>query len=455
MFENNNKKCNKHIGVIKMLKRKIDLYLKKWKENDHNPLIIYGARQIGKTTSIREFAKTYSSFIEINFIETPEYKDIFSSFNVEDIIKRISFKNPNFKFIPNDTLILFDEIQEYMDATTSLKFFKLDGRYDVICTGSALGANTNSISSVSVGFKEEYVMYPLDFEEYLWANGYDNNQINYLLDSMINLKPLDKSIFDRLSSLYREFVVIGGYPKIVSTFIEQNNFSNILNMQKNLYKDYLDDISKYLHGLDISKTQRVFESISAQLAKDNHKFQFSKLGHGARFNEYYGICDWLRLSGTAIISNNCKLSVPLKGNEDIDNFRMYYCDTSLLIASLDSEAQDDLRLNNNYMIYNGALYESLIGNELIKQDYSLYFYKNESATIELDYLIRYKDSIIPIEVKKKNGRAISLKTSILNNDIIKFGIKLTDSNIGKSDNIITLPYFLTFLLKRFLKEYKK
>ena len=438
-----------------MLKRKIDLFLKNWKESDRNPLIIYGARQIGKTTSIREFAKSYSSFVEINFIENPKYKEVFSSFNVDDIIKRLSYLNPNFKFIPNDTLILFDEIQEYMDATTSLKFFKLDGGYDVICTGSALGVNTNNISSVSVGYKEEYIMHQLDFEEFLWANGYNDDQINYLLESMLNFKPLDISIYNKLLDLYREFIIVGGYPKIVNTFIKQNNYSNILSMQKALYKDYLDDISKYLNGLDISKAQRVFISISSQLAKDNHKFQFSKLGHGSRFNEYYGVCDWLRLSGSALISNNCKLSIPLKGNEDIDNFRMYYSDTSLLIASLDSEAQDDLRFNNNFMIYNGALYESIIGSELIKQDYSLYYYRNESSTIELDYLIRYKDSIVPIEVKKKKGRTVSLNTAILNNDNIKFGIKLADQNIGKENNIITFPYFLTFLLKRFLKEYKE
>ncbi len=439
-----------------MLKRKIDDFLINWKnDKDHNPLIVYGARQIGKTTSIEEFGKTYKHFIEINFVENPEYKQAFSSFNVNEIIKRLSFINPDFVFKPHDTLILFDEIQEYMNATTSLKFFKLDGRYDVICSGSALGVNSSQISSVSVGFKDEYIMHPLDFEEFLWANGYQDDLIEYLLNCMKKGEIIDDLYFNKLSELYKDFIVLGGYPKIVANYFNQDkNFSLCLKMQKNLLNDYIDDISKYLEGIDVARAQRVFKSIPSQLAKDNHKFQLSKLGHGARFNEYYGISEWLKNSGSVIIANNCELSLPLKGNEEIDNFRMYYSDTGLLIASLDDETQNDLRKNNNLSIYNGAIYESIIASSLIKQGYEPYFYRSKDSTIELDFIIRYKNEILPLEVKAKKGRTISLNQVLGKNiEYIKHGIKFADANIGYANNILTMPHFLAFLLKRFLEDY--
>ena len=434
-----------------MLKRKIDQFLLDWKKDvNRNPLVIYGARQIGKTTSIRNFGKTYKNFIEINFISNPEYKDAFQTFDVNKIIARLSFINPYFVFEPYQTLILFDEIQDFMDATTALKFFKLDGRYDVICTGSELGVNISPVSSVAVGFKDEYIMYTLDFEEFLWANGYSDKVIEDLLISMINYSPLDAAIYNKLLGLFNDYIVVGGYPKIITTYIENgNSFSNILTLQKQLYKDYLDDISKYLQGIDILKAKRVFTSITSQLAKDNHKFQFTKLGHGARFNEYYGVADYLKLAGVTLIANNVNLQLPLKGNEEIDNFRMYYSDTSLLIASLDEQTQNDFRRKKNFYIYNGAIYESVIASELNKQGYNLYFYRSKDSTIELDFLIRDKDKIIPLEVKAKNGRIKSLNNVIQNNELIKNGIKLANKNIGKENNIITFPYFLTFLLKRY------
>lgn len=438
-----------------MLKRKVDGYLINWKRSkDHNPLIVYGARQIGKTTSIEQLGKTYKRFVEINFIENPEYKQAFSSFNVDEILKRLSFINPQFVFEPHNTLIFFDEIQEYMDATTSLKFFKLDGRYDVICSGSALGVNTSQVSSVSVGFKDEYCMYPLDFEEFLWACGYGDDLIDYLLACMKKGEKTDDLYFQKLSDLYKDFIVLGGYPKIVASyFANSRNFSFCLDAQRKLYNDYVDDISKYLQGMDVARAQRVFKSIPSQLAKDNHKFQLRKLGHGARFNEYYGVSEWLRSSGSVILANNCALSLPLKGNEEIDNFRMYYSDTGLLLASLEEEAQNDLRKNNNFSIYNGAIYESITAAALLKQGYDLYFYRSKDSIVELDFIIRYKDEILPLEVKAKQGRALSLNAVIKGKSaLIKHGVKFADANIGYANNILTLPHFLSFLLKLFLKE---
>lgn len=438
-----------------MLKRKVDLFLQKWKENaNRKPLIISGARQIGKTTSIREFGKTYQSFIEINFITMPQFKKIFQNgYQVENVIKEMSLLNPIFKFIEKNTLILFDEIQAYPDAATSLKPFCEDGRFDVICSGSLLGVNYKKISSIPVGFKEDYVMYSMDFEEYLWANGYNDSQIDDIYSYMKNLVPLPETYLDVLRLLYRDYIFVGGMPEAVDLFIKNGTFSESFNVQKRILKDYEDDITNYVEGLDAAKVKKVYRHISSQLAKDNHKFQISKIEHGARLREYYGTEEWLKDAGIINIAYNLEqLDLPFSSYEVSDYFRIYYADHSLFVANLDEESKEDLVANENYEIYNGALYESLVSEALIKSGFKLYFYKNKDATIELDFLIRVKNEIIPIEVKRNRGRSKSLNAVLNANENIKFGLKLTNGNIGFEGNKFTFPYYLTFLLKRFFKE---
>ncbi len=438
-----------------MLKRKIDNYLYTWKiSKDKKPLIIKGARQIGKTTSIREFGKTYQSFIEINFIAEPKYTKIFNnSYKTDDIIKELSILNPLIKFIPNDTLILFDEIQAYPDAITSLKFFKEDGRFDVICSGSLLGVNYQSISSLPVGYKDEYTMYSMDFEEFMWANGYTEEHIEQIFMNMKDLKPLPIATFEKLDSLFVDYIYCGGMPEAVNAFVQEKVFTNVFAVHSRIYRDYQDDITNYVSGLDAAKVLNVYRHITAQLAKDNHKFQISKLGHGARFREYQGTEEWLKDAGVVNIAYNLDiLDFPFNGNEDSTNFRMYYGDTSLLIATLDEYAKEDLSVNKNFGIYKGALYESLVSEALKKSGYDLFFYKNENSTIELDFVIRVKNDIIPIEVKSTKGKAKSLNLIMKEIDNINYAIKLSHNNIGFNDNVFTFPYFLTFLLKRFFKE---
>ena len=438
-----------------MLKRKVDVFLKKWKEN-HNkkPLIISGARQIGKTTSIREFGKTYESFIEIDFVKMPQFKTIFKNgCEVKNIIKEISLLEPKFKFIEKNTLILFDEIQAYPDAATSLKSFSEDGRFDVICSGSLLGVNYKKISSIPVGFKEEYTMYSLDFEEFLWANGYDENQIEDIYDYMKKLMPLPETYVNKLSQLFRDYIFVGGMPEAVKLFVSSGTFSESFDVQKRIYKDYEDDITKYVEGLDFAKVKRVYRHISAQLAKDNHKFQISKIGHGARLRDYIGAEEWLKDAGIVNISYNLdELNIPFSSYEMSDYFRIYYAEHSLFIANLDEESKEDLVVNENYEIYNGALYESLVSEALVKSGFKLYFYKNSDSTIELDFLIRIKNEIIPVEVKRNRGRSKSLNIILDTNENINYGLKLTNGNIGFENNKFTFPYYLTFLIKRFFKE---
>lgn len=438
-----------------MLKRKIDIFLKNWKENiNRKPLIISGARQIGKTTSIREFGKSYKSFIEIDFVKMPQFQTIFKNgYEVKNIIKEISLLEPTFKFLEKDTLILFDEIQAYPDAATSLKSFSEDGKFDVICSGSLLGVNYKKIRSIPVGFKEEYTMYSLDFEEFLWANGYDDNQIDDIYDYMKKLMPLPETYINKLRQLYRDYIFVGGMPEAVKLFVDSGTFSEPFNVQKRIYKDYEDDITKYVEGLDSARVKKVYRHISAQLAKDNHKFQISKIGHGARTRDYAGTEEWLKDAGIINVAYNLEeLKLPFSSYEMSDYFRIYYSDHSLFIENLDEEAKDDLIINENYEIYNGALYESLVSEALVKSGFKLYFYKNNDATIELDFLIRIKNEIIPIEVKRNRGRSKSLNAILVNDEKIKFGLKLTNGNIGYENEKFTFPYFLTFLLKRFFKD---
>lgn len=440
------------------LKRKIDQYLIDWKNNsDRYPLIVKGARQIGKTEAIEHFAKgNYKNIVEINFAIQKEYLDVFDDgFEVDKIIKNISLKNPNFRFVPNETLIFFDEIQAFPNCATSLKPFKIDGRYDVICSGSLMGINYSEIESNSVGYKIDYNMYSLDFEEFLWAKGYTCEQIEEIYSCMLECKPLSKIQYDVMMDNFREYMIVGGMPNIVNKFVMQNNYSGIIEMQKQILLDYEEDITKYVTGLDQAKVLNVYRKIPVFLGNENKKFQISKVDAGARNREYIGTIDWLNNAGIINISYCMEsLSLPLGGNYNPDNYRVYFGDTGLLIGSLDEEAQDDLRINKNFNTYKGAIYENIVGDMLVKEGYKLYFYKNKKGTIEMDFFVRDRDSLIPIEVKANDNSTVSLNNIIdaAKYKDIKYGIKLCNKNIGFNGKFYTFPYFLTFLLKRYLRE---
>lgn len=440
------------------LKRKIDQYLQEWKAGENRkPLIVKGARQIGKTESIREFAKAnYSSFIEINFVEEPKYKTIIEEgYAAVDIIKNISRIDPDKKFIPQDTLILFDELQEFPEIATSLKFFCQDGRFDVICSGSLLGISYQRIESNSVGYKNDYLMYSMDFEEFLWAKDYKEEQIEDLYKCMLDLKPLSTLQYNVMMSNFKDYMIVGGMPAIVKQFVTNKNFSGILKMQQQILIDYEEDITKYAGGLDKTKILNCYRKIPVFLGNENKKFQISKIADGARNREYVGIIEWLSNAGIVNVSYSMEqASLPLKGNYNPDNYRLYFADTGLLIGSLDEEVQEDLRNNENMNTYKGALYENIVGDMLVKAGYDLYFYKDDSKKIEMDFMIRDINSLIPVEVKANDNATISLN-NLINGDKykdIKYGIKLCNKNIGFNGKFYTFPYFLTFLLKRYLKE---
>lgn len=444
-----------------MLKRKIDNLLAEWKKRpDRKPLIVRGARQVGKTMSIQNFAhQHYQHVVEINFVLQSQYQRIFDDgYDVNSVIKNITLINPEHSFVPGETLIFFDELQACPNCATSLKAFKTDGRYDVICSGSLMGVYYQQIESNSVGFKEDYTMHSMDFEEFLWACGYDETLIDDLLTHMLEVRPLPALQMQRMEELFRSYMVLGGMPEVVNTFVTQGNFSGTLSLQRQLLLDYEEDITKYAIGFEKAKVLAIYRHISAFLAKENKRFQVTKLSSTARNRAYIGAVEWLENAG---IINVCyclhELALPLKGNYDPKLYKVYYRDTGLLIASLDEEAQEDLRRNKNFATYKGAIFENIVADMLVKQGYSLYYYKDEKSSLEMDFFVRSANHLWPIEVKASNTSSASLKrltapeTANTHPDI-KWGIKLCAANIGFNGHFYTFPYFTTFLLKQWLRE---
>ena len=438
--------------------RKTDHFLQEWKKNsDRQPLIIKGARQVGKTETIRKFAKeNYRNVIEINFITEPAYKAIIEEgFTADSITKLISRIDPSKHFVAEETLIFFDEIQDFPEIATALKFFKEDGRFDVICSGSLLGVQYRRIASISVGYKTDYQMYSIDFEEFLWAKGYSQETIEDMMNHMLLETPFTEAEQTIYSNLFLEYCILGGMPAIVSNYIDKGTFEGSLESQRQLLVDYENDIIKYAEGLDKAKILSVYRSIPAQLAKENKKFQYSKVIKGGRSKDYMGCVQWLKDAGLINICECLQFpELPLKGNVNESKYKVYISDTGLLVASLDDESQMDLRANKNLGVYKGALYENFAAEALVKQGYGLYYYSKENSTLEEDFFIRSMNELIPVEVKANTNKAKSMIQLIKSNSYadIRHGIKLTAGNIGMSGNIITFPYFCTFLLKKYMSK---
>ena len=441
-----------------LLRRKIDSYLLAWKSNpNRKPLIVKGARQIGKTRSIEWFARqNYKNVISINFVEQSKYRNIFDDgYEVNNILKNISLLNPDIIFIPGDTIFFFDEIQACPNCATALKFFKLDGRFDIICSGSLMGINYREIESNSVGYKEDYEMHSMDFEEFLWAKGYDDTVIEDLYQRMLEVKPLSQLQVDIMLALFRDYIITGGMPEVVNTYIVNKTFSGTLPLQQQLLKDYEEDITKYAVGLDKAKIKTVYNNISAFLAKENKRFLITKLAKNARNRDYVGCVDWLADAGVINICYCMNVpELPLKGNYNPSLYKIYFRDTGLLIASLDEESQEDLRANKNMGTYKGAIYENIVADMLVKQGYRLYYFNGNNPALEMDFFIRDANSLIPIEVKANDGATASLNKLIISDKYpdVKYGIKLGYKNIGFNGRFYTFPYYLTFLLKRFVRE---
>ena len=444
--------------AVPYIPRKFDRFLVDWKADEsRNPLLLKGARQVGKTESVRHFARqNYESFIEINFVDTPEFKAIVrDGYKPDSIVSQMSLIDPSLKFIPGRTLIFFDEIQEFPDIATSFKFFRQDGRYDVIASGSLLGIHYKRINSISVGYKTDHTLRSLDFEEFMRARGYEDSFFEDVFSHMREVKSFNDLEHSVLSRRFLDFCVLGGMPRVVGEFLRRGTFEKSLELQREILNDYRDDVRKYAEGMDQTRILNVFDHIAPQLAHENKKFQVSKVASGARMKDYRGCIEWLHDAGVVNVCNALSFpELPIKGRYDESRFKLYMADTGLLVAQLEDEAQKDLRANGNLGVYGGGLYENIVGEALAKLGCELVYYKREDSTLEMDFFVRSRDDLVPVEVKAKGGRAQSLRTLVRSDHYkdVRWGMKLHGGNIGWSNGILTMPYYVTFLLKRYLAE---
>lgn len=440
-----------------MLKRKIYQQLLNWKCNHKkDTLMIQGARQVGKTYIIREFGKKeYKSFIEINFIKNPQLKEIFSQdLDADTIYMNLTAQIKNINLIKNDTLIFLDEIQACGKARTSLKFLAEDGRYDVITSGSLLGLsygedadeNVEEPESIPTGYETFITMFSLDFEEFLWAEGYDEDVINILKNYFEGDKPVPNSINEKYESLFREYMVVGGMPEVVNDFITNHDFNRVDKIQNKILENYRFDISKHAKGVEKIKVRKCYDTVPKQLAKELTKFQYSTVEKGQTSKKYGGSIQWLKDSNLVNPCYNIKEPyIPLIANSIEEQFKLYTNDTGLLCAMYGFEVKKSILMNTIKGNAKGGIYENIIAECLTKNGFSLHYYKPDNDH-EIEFLIEKNGEVIPIEVKAGNT-----STTSLNNFIKDFkpsiAYKLASSNIGVIDCKKTLPHYMVMFIK--------
>ena len=450
-----------------MLKRKIETYLAGWKSTENRkPLVIKGIRQCGKTFIVRKFAnENYESVIYINFILEPDKKSAFiGNIDVDTITLNLSALIPDSRFIEGKTCIILDEIQECKEARTSLKSFHIDGRFDVIATGSLLGVkgygnkkkkdSEEGQDSVPVGYETIIDMYPLDFEEFLWANGIGDAVVDSVKSCFKNEKPVPEGIHKAMMELLYRYVIVGGLPEAVNCFLETKNIGLIYKVQRNLITEYEEDMVKYADDADKPRIRECFESIPRQLAKENKKFQYSVIRKGGRASQYIGSIQWLEDAGIARRCYNLQATeLPLEGNSIQDCFKVYTTDIGILMAMLDYGAQADI-LKGNLYGYKGAIFENLMADFLCKSGQRLYYFHKDSG-LELDFLVRFRNECVILEVKARGGKAKSMATILKNKGTyhVNNAIKLGRYNVGREGAILTIPLYMGFLIEdRFVDE---
>ncbi len=445
-------------------KRKIENTLAEWKNTDnHKPLVIKGVRQCGKTYIVQEFArKNYENVVYINFILEPDKKTAFAgNVDVDTIILNLSALIPGSRFEAGKTCVILDEIQECKEARTSLKSFQIDGRFDIIATGSLLGVkgygerkeDGEGQDSVPVGYETIVNMYPLDFEEFLWADGVNDKVIQVVKACFNEERPVPEGIHKVMLDLLYRYVIVGGLPEVVNTFLETKNVDLVYRAQRNLIAEYKEDMVKYARDFDKPYIRECFESIPRQLARENKKFQYSVVKRGGRASQYGGSIQWLEDAGIVQRCYNTQITeLPLEGNSIKDCFKVYTSDIGLLMGMLDYGTQVDI-LKGNLLGYKGAIFENLMADFLYKSGQKLYYFHKDSG-LELDFLVRYKGECVVIEVKARSGKAKSLSTVLRNKHVyhVNNAMKLGIYNVGRKDDMLTIPLYMGFLVKEDLSN---
>ncbi|MGM9528487.1 MAG: ATP-binding protein [Phascolarctobacterium sp.] len=432
-----------------MLKRKIYDKLLAWKKAEKkDAILLRGVRQCGKTYIVRAFGKAeYKSFIEINFIERPDLQSIFSGvLQVDEMVRQIKLLMPNCQFIPGETLLFLDEIQDCPNGRTSLKFWAQDGRFDVIASGSLLGIEFKNEVSIPVGYEEQFIMYPLCFEEFLWALGIDED-LNIMLEPYLSgEKLLPEATHAALMRYLREYMVVGGLPEVVTNYIETNDYSRVQAVQEKILRDYQDDIAKYALNQDKIKAKQCFLAIPRQLSKENHKFQYSVVEKKATARKFESSLDWLCNAGLIKYAYNLSSTFfPAKAYVKEDQFRVYLCDIGLLVAMFGYQMKAAILNDMLEGPAKGGIYESLVADMLSKRDQELYYYKKEDSTLEIEFILERECSIVPVDVKAKKGPTRSLN-ELLKQEQIHKGYKLTAQNAGIVDKKITLPLYMATVI---------
>lgn len=438
-----------------MLKRKAYQKLLEWKNaHHHNCLMVQGARQVGKTYLVREFGKKeYKSFVEINFIKNPELKLIFNdNLDPETIYKKMTAMINGVNLIKGNTLIFLDEIQACGNARTALKFLAEDGRFDVITSGSLLGLtygedddeNTEAPLSVPTGYETFLMMYSLDFEEFLWAEGYENS-IPYLKEFFDKKEKVPSVLNDKFETLFREYMVVGGMPEVVSDYVENHDFTRVSAIQEKILENYRFDIAKHAKGTEKIKVRKCYDAIPKQLAKELTKFQYSTVEKGQTSKKYGGSVQWLKDSN---LVNPCynihEPYLPLIANAYDEQFKLYINDTGLLCAMYGFEVKKAILENTIKGNAKGGIYENIIAEMLVKKGHKLYYYKPDDSN-ELEFLIEKNASVIPIEVKAGNTATKSLNRFIESYKPF-IAYKLIDGNVGVDGVRLTLPHYMVMFI---------
>ena len=430
------------------------------------PLVIMGIRQCGKTFIAKQFAnENYKHVVYINFFKEEQRKTAFyGSKDVDNIIVLLSAQMRDAKFVPGETCIILDEIQECPEARTSLKFFKEDGRYDIIATGSLLGVlgygqeqkkrhkrgavkQEKGSTSIPVGYEEIVEMYPLDFEEFLWANNMSEEVIDVLRRCLAEETPVPLGIHVAMKTLLYRYVAVGGLPAAVNALLETYNMNAVDAVWHSILKEYRSDMVKYADDKDKPHIRACFNAVPKQLAKDNKKYQWSKVEKGGRGEYYKDSLQWLEDADIVRRCYNSHITgLPLEGNAMDNVFKVYTADIGILVAMLGGITRADI-LQCNLGGYKGAIFENLMADTLIKKGQNLYYFQKDSG-MELDFLIRYKGECVPVEVKARTAQAKSLSTVRKHPEKygVKHFIKFGDYNIGREGDLLTLPTYMQFLL---------
>jgi len=432
-----------------MLKRKIDSYIRNFYGTTTNALLVTGARQIGKTFSIREFGKSFKSFIEINFVDHPEAVGIFKGAkNGSDILFRLSAIT-SVPLIKGETLIFFDEVQKCPEIVTAIKFLVDEGSYRYILSGSLLGVELKDLRSEPVGYMGVKDMYPLDFEEFIMCMGINENVVTSLRDTWEQRIPVDDFVHAKLMELFRLYLIVGGMPAAVSKYLESNNLQEVIAIQQQIIRLYKRDIAQYDPANKLY-IEEIFNLIPPELDAKNKRFILKRLNENAKFERYQNSFLWLKNAGVALpVYNVEEPKAPLLLARSRNLFKLFQSDIGLLAAQYAEGIQ--LRIiQGDKDINHGSIYENAIAQELVAHGVEPYYYNNKKRG-ELDFIIELGGRILPIEVK--SGKDYEIHRALSNiMDCSEYNLQeaviLNNDNLRVEGRLVYAPVYMVMFLER-------